>query len=286
MRQLIREALNYLKEKWDVYLTIGLAILAGILSLLGYVSNQAVAGLILTILALLGVNILQNRWTDEKMRETIKSIDARLTLESESLISTHLDDAENYIKKYIAERSVQEAIFIQYTIAQELIKHLLNANIKVVVYIQHEDTAKKMGSEQQAFFIQTGYHLLEMGLTKALDKYDLEIYKYDKPCSISGIRLDRDLICMSWYTYEYPDQENSYRLGPYTHDPFLVLGHNRAAIIAKKDFKGFGILEETFNAIEENYRKHASCIFPPKEDTTSNDTALGTNHPTVPGTLT
>ncbi len=83
------------------------------------------------------------------------------------------------------------------------------------------------------------------------------------PCSISGVALDNDVLCMCWYNYELVDEKNDYRLGEeFKDDKFIVIGNGRAAINIRKDYQGFYALKETFDCVENNLRRNAKKVFP------------------------
>jgi hypothetical protein len=260
----IQRVLNqyHLKDTWDVFLNICLAIGTAIYRLTGHASDQAVRAFTLIILALLAVNILRNRWTEEKLQQTLNTVEKHLPMDQ---VHDFQRNAEGEIISYIRKNRVQEAILIQYSISTnaDLIKELLEANAKVTLFIQHEDVAKKMGSELQVSRLQTSLYYLPSLLLRPMEQYPLKIYKYTTPGTMSAIKIDREILCMGWYTYECVDEQNRYLLGEaYKDDLFLVFGHNRAAILLGKNNSGFDALEKTFNILVDNYQRNAVCVFP------------------------
>lgn len=176
------------------------------------------------------------------------------------------DEAEAALLSYIRDneikgKKVQEAVIIRYSINAALVGRLLENGAKVTVFMQDETTAKSIGSQQQAEYIINAYNELKMLLPKALADYPLTVYKYRPPCSMAGVKLDDQLIYMGWYTYEYTDDTNRFRVS-HSDDTTQLYGHDKVALIAQKGYYGFSLLETTFRSIVDNYQNNATCIHP------------------------
>ena len=85
-------AQQHLRQKWDIELTICLSIAAGILHLLGIVDLQVAIGFILVIFSVLAVNILRNRWADDKLGKTVQDVDRHMPAIKK--VADHLQDIE------------------------------------------------------------------------------------------------------------------------------------------------------------------------------------------------
>lgn len=270
LKQRMYQVGQHLKEKWDIYVSVSIAILTAIFRILGLATDTVVLASILALLAFLAVNILRNRWTDEKLQDTIKQLEAHLPLESELAIYATQEEAEDFLKRRIAAHPPHDAVVIQYSVSTDLLKKLIETNANVKVFMQHEDTATKIGSRQQAFNIQTAFEAVSVSLPRPLARYPVEIYKYYTPGTINGIRIDDEILCMSWYVYEQADDDNRFKLmRQFTDDAILVFNHNRVAVVAEKGYKGFDALDKTFRVLEEHYRSNGLCVLPKKEVTPS-----------------
>ncbi len=200
----------------------------------------------------------------------IKVVAERLPIITEVLVNLNMysrqDEAEadllSYIKdKEIKGKKVQEAVILRYSMNAALVGRLLENGAKVTVFMQDETTAKSIGSQQQAEYIINAYSELKGLLPKPLGDYPLTVYKYIPPCSMVGVKLDDQLIYMGWYTYEYTDDTNRFRVN-HSDDTTQLYGHDKVALIAQKGYYGFSMLETTFRSIVGNYQKNATCIHP------------------------
>jgi hypothetical protein len=208
----------------------------------------------------------------EKQLPNIKLIAERLPAITEVLayltIYPGQQQAEEEIlsdlRRRMAEgKAVHEAIIMRYSMHPEIIAQLLENGATVTVYMQDEETAEQIGSKDQVDYINNDYNRLRRLLARQLEAYPLIVYKFRPPCSIAGMKLDDQLIYMGWYTYEYTDMSNDFRLS-HREDTTQLYGHDKAALIAKKGYYGFNLLELTFDSIIDNYQRdgNATCILP------------------------
>lgn len=208
----------------------------------------------------------------EKQLPNIKLVAERLPAITEVLayltIYSGQQQAEEEIlsdlRRRISERkAVKEAIIMRYSMHPEIIAQLLENGAKVTVYMQDEKTAERIGSKDQIDYINNDYNRLRRLLARQLEAYPLKVYKFRLPCSIAGMKLDDQLIYMGWYTYEYTDMTNDFRIS-HSDDTTQLYGHDKAALIAKKGYYGFNLLEQTFDSIIANYQRdgNATCILP------------------------
>jgi hypothetical protein len=264
----MKRAWKHLKDKFDVYVTMFLAILGSILSILNKIDQSILISLTLATLAFLGFNILRNRWSDDKMQKTMKDIGKQISFDTKIFESQ--EEAVNYVEDHIKSTHEKEATMILYSFAtmEGLIKKLLEANVKVTTYIQHEETASMIGSSLQISRIQNSFEHLPSYIAEPELLNQLEIYKYTAPGSISGIKIGNELLCIGWYIYEHRDAQNEPLIGKQGKngkDPYLVFGHNKAAIVVTKDSYGYNQLVATFDASVENYQRNALRVFPEEQ---------------------
>ena len=112
--------------------------------------------------------------------------------------------------------------------------------------------------------IQSSFELLPSYIAEPQLLKQLEIYKYQAPGSISGIKIGEELLCIGWYVYEHTDASNEVTLGNKSsngNDRYLIFGHNKAAIVVTKDSYGYNQLVKTFNASVEDYKRNALLVF-------------------------
>jgi len=169
-------------------------------------------------------------------------------------------DAYQFLIDMIERYGAKEAVLLQYSCQTSLnvLRVLLRKGAKATVFIQHEDTPAKIGSQFQADRIIYAMRNLRSDLGDALLKPNkLKIYKYHAPSSMSAIKIDNRLLCMGWYTYE----ESSVSMHTtYPDDTIEISGHDRAAVVVWQGTNEFQALDRTFNILENNYRKHAQVI--------------------------
>lgn len=147
---------------------------------------------------------------------------------------------------------------MRYSIHPELVTQLLEGGTKTTIFIQDEKTAELIGSHEQLDYITSDYNRLRRLLSRPLGDYPLTVYKFRPPCSMAGMKFDDQLIYMGWYTYEYSDMTNRFRVS-HEEDVTQLYGHDKAALIAKKGYHGFNLLEKTFDSIIENYQREGNA---------------------------
>jgi hypothetical protein len=170
-------------------------------------------------------------------------------------------------------KPVKEAKIMRYTMHPEIVAQLLESGAKVTVFMQDEKTAEQIGSQEQVDFIISDFNRLRRLLTKSLENYPLTVYKFRPPCSLAGMKLDDQLIYMGYYTYEYTDRTNDFRISiSRKGDTTQLYGHDKVALIAKRGYYGFGLLERTFDSLIDNYQQegNATCIFPDSSEQSPN----------------
>lgn len=180
------------------------------------------------------------------------------------------------LRKRISEgKAVKEAIIMRYSMHPEIVAKLLESGTKVTIFMQDEKTAEQIGSQEQVDFIIGDYNRLRRLLTKSLEDYQLKVYKFRPPCSLAGLKFDEQLIYMGYYTYEYTDSTNDFRIS-ITHrgDTTQLYGHDKVALIAKRGYYGFGLLERTFDSIINNYQRNATCILPDSSEQSPSKTPI------------
>jgi hypothetical protein len=188
----------------------------------------------------------------------------------------HQEDAYHFLISMISRYGAHEAVFIQYSCqtSMPVLRKLLRVGAEVTLFIQHEDTAAKIGSQFQADRIIRTTRTLRTDLGNSLPEPDkLNIYKYRPPCSMSAIKIDNRILYMGWYTYELKEPAGQ---DDYPNDTIEFSGHDRAAVVvwkglansptlnttanASEEASDFQALDQTFNAQEQNYRQYAEGV--------------------------
>lgn len=172
----------------------------------------------------------------------------------------HQEDAYDLLLSLIRRYGAKEAVLIQYSCQSSMpvLRKLLRAGAEVTVFIQHEETAAKVGSQFQADRIIRTTRSLRSDLGDALVEPDkLKVYKYHPPCSMSAIKIDNQILYMGWYTYE---QKTPAGQGAYSEDTIDFSGHDRAAVVIWKGAGDFQKFVKTFNVLEQNYRQYAEIV--------------------------
>jgi hypothetical protein len=216
------------------------------------------------------------------MQKTMKDIGKQISFDTKIFASQ--EEAVEYVEDHIKSTHEKEATMILYSLAtmEGLIKKLLEANVKVTTYIQHEETASIIGSSLQISRIQNSFEHLPSYIAEPELLNQLEVYKYTAPGSISGIKIGNELLCVGWYIYEHRDAYNEPLLGKEAKsgkDPYLVFGHNKAALVVTKDSYGYNQLVTTFNASVENYKRNSFRVFPKEKAANKLNASAQNNSP-------
>jgi TIR domain len=175
-------------------------------------------------------------------------------------IFEYQEDAYHFLIGIIQDHGAKEAVLLQYSCHTSLpiLRMLLRKGAQVTVFIQHEDTAAAIGSQLQADLIKDTTRNLRANLGQMLIAPDkLTVYKYRVPSSMSAIKIDNQILCMGWYTYEQKERLDD---KAYPGDTFDLSGHDRAAVVVYKGTKEFQMLDKTFDIVEKNYRAYAEIV--------------------------
>lgn len=169
------------------------------------------------------------------------------------------DEAYKYLlEEYINQHPVQEAVFLQYSCqksASLLSTLVLNKKARVTVFIQHEDMAEQLQSQRQVDRITSMIRNTLSDLSRKLSTpSNLKVYKYRTPATVRAMKIDDQVLCVGWYTYEKVDRKN------YTHfpdDQVAVSGHDRPTMVVWKGTEEFTILDTMVTDMIANYRENA-----------------------------
>jgi hypothetical protein len=186
------------------------------------------------------------------------------------------EDAYDFLIDMIRKYGAKKATLLQYSCTTSLstLRRILRVGAEVTLFIQHEDTAAKIGSQLQANRIISTVRNLRSNLGDALsDPEKLKVFKYRPPCSMSAIKIDNRILYIGYYTYESKEATNQ---ESYPSDTIDLSGHDRAAIVTWQDSEASQILHttsntseeanhfqkfaNTFNVLEQNYRTHGEIV--------------------------
>lgn len=121
-----------------------------IYSIVGKASPAVISSGTLAILGLLGYSVLRNRQTDQTIKLSLDDLAHALPARSLAAYAQR-EAAYKDLETYVATRRVRRAVLIQYsgTMCMDLVKALLSSGAHVTLYLQHEETAKLVGSAEQ-----------------------------------------------------------------------------------------------------------------------------------------
>jgi len=161
------------------------------------------------------------------------------------------------LEEHILEHGAKNAVLIQYsaTSCMDVIRALLRKGASVTLYIQHEDTPRQLGSLEQVSRITDKCKNIRGELGSLYDPDRILVRKFHTPSSLSGIRIDDQVLCIGWYTYEAVDDTNKSHKHP--KDIIQVSGHDVAALIVWRRTDEYEALNRTFSILEANYKKNA-----------------------------
>ena len=254
MADVLRWTWKSLLRNLDTLAVILVALGLSVFSVVGTASVRFVLSGTLAVLALLAFSVLRNRLTDEEMSQTL----TRMSVTRNGALTQ--EDAYAALESYVGAHRVRSAILIQYscTSARNLLKALLRSGAHVTVYIQDEGTAEQVGSREQAERVRSTVRFLRGELAGLYDPARLSVRKYRAPCSVSAVKIDDQVLCMGWYTYEHVDGDK--RNQEYRDDAVQISGHDVAAVMAWKGTPQYPTLDATFSLLEANYRRHADEV--------------------------
>jgi len=206
------------------YVAISIAIVLAVLNVLGLAAAQFLTSITLAVLGVVAFSVLRNRHIDE----TIKTMLAQVvsSLPPRAKVYDQQENAYKFLEEYIQRHYVREAILLQYscTSAKRVLRAALSRGATAIVYIQHEETAMTVGSHEQGDRVTHWCKGLHGDLADLFSPHRIKVYKYHRPGSVSGIKIDvgtEQVLCMGWYTYEYVDGSNRNLF--YPADTVLVL---------------------------------------------------------------
>lgn len=264
MRQQVQRVWKAFLKNIDVYTVIVIAIVLSFYSIVGLSSTspssiQIVSSGTLAILAILAFSLLKNRQTHEKIEKALEQLSKASPAKNRAFKGQ--EDAYRLLETYINSHRVREAVLLQYscTTSLGLLRTLLRKGANVTVYIQHEETSKSVGSEEQAKQVVRTCEGLRGQLADLYKPGKLKIRKYRAPGSVSAVKIDKHVLCMGWYTYEHVDASN--RNPVHSADSIQVSGHDVAAVVVWKDTEEFEALDKTFRTLEENYQNNSEEVF-------------------------
>lgn len=171
------------------------------------------------------------------------------------------DEAFKNLLEYINNNNVREATFLQYSCKQSeilLYPLVLNKKARAVVYIQHEEVPGRLQSERQVDRITSTIRNSLSDLSRKLsDPSNLKVYKFKTPASVRAVKIDDQVLCVGWYTYEKVDRQG---WSTYPDDQTAVSGHDRPTIVAWKGTEEYDILNQMIMVMVQNYQENAEMV--------------------------
>jgi len=170
------------------------------------------------------------------------------------------EEAFKSLLKYASTNPVKEAIFLQYSGKQsEMVLYplVLNKKAKATVYVQHEEMAQQLKSERQAERITSTIRNSLSDLSRKLvDPSNLKVYKFKTPASVRAIKIDDQVLCVGWYTYEKVDRKG----WTYPDDQTAVSGDDRPTIVVWRGTEEYDILDQMVMVMVKNYEENAEAV--------------------------
>lgn len=165
------------------------------------------------------------------------------------------------LNEYINHNDVKEAIFLQYSCKQSeplLSALVLNKKARATVYIQHENVPRQLKSERQVDRITSTIRNSLSDLSRKLaDPSNLQVYKFRTPASVRAIKIDDEVLCVGWYTYEKVDRRG---WPTFPDDQTAISGHDRPTFVAWKGTEEYTILNQMITVMVENYSENKEVV--------------------------
>ena len=171
------------------------------------------------------------------------------------------DEAYKCLLEYIDRHTVTEAIFLQYSCKQSeilLYPLVLNKKARATVFIQHEDMPGQLQSKRQVDRITSTIRNSLSDLSRKLsDLSHLKVYKFKTPASLRAIKIDDQVLCVGWYTYEKVDRKG---YSTFSDDQIAVSGHDRPTIVVWRGTEEFDVLDQMVSVMVKNYQENGEEV--------------------------
>ena len=246
---------------WELYAAIGLSFLFFILGFFG-IPNGVTASLTLFVLGTLAGSLRRQRSIEGGISKALQTMSQDIHGLVTNQVFEEQEQAYQFLCDWIERYGAKKAVLIQYSCntSMSVVRALMRKEAQVTVYIQHEETAKQIGSEFQAKRIKDKVGGLRGDLGKRLSQLGtLKLYKYRSPASVSAVKIDDRVLCMGWYLYERQDQFDH---PDFKNDTTEISAHDVAASVVFEGTSEYNKLLKTFQTLEENFQKHAEEVQP------------------------
>ncbi|HLG60638.1 MAG TPA: hypothetical protein VKY19_01815 [Ktedonosporobacter sp.] len=248
-----------IQESWELYAAIGLSVFFFFLGLFGF-PNGMIASLTLVVLGILAGSLRRQRGIENKIGKALQA----MSQDIHGLVTNQMFDeqeqAYQFLCDWIDKYGAKKAVLFQYSCntSMSVVRALMRKEAQATVYIQHEDTATKIGSAFQADRIISRVRSLKGDLGRRFSTPDnLKLYKYRSPASVSAIKIDDRVLCMGWYLYEHQAHPHH---PDFKNDTTEISAHDVAAIVVFAGTSEYNKLLKTFQALEENFQQHAEEV--------------------------
>src|SRR5205807_7915257 len=126
---------------------------------------------------------------------------------------------------------------------------------RATVYIQHEEMPEQLKSEKQVDRITSTIRNSLSDLSRKLpDPSNLSVYKFKTPASVRAIKIDDQVLCVGWYTYERVNRKGWLT---FPDDQTAISGHDRPTIVVWKGTEEYDVLNQMITAMVTNYQDYA-----------------------------
>src|SRR5947209_5555186 len=248
MGKLVRSLREDIQQNWDLYSTMIFSLITLYLNLFNRANTTLVLSLTLIMLGFIAFSLRRERRIETEILELVVS-------KKKNRVFDYLKDAYLYLIEEIKKMDVdgKEAVLIQYSSRSciDVVRTLLEKGAKVTVYIQEPAIPRKLGSKLQAVRTKDTVDQFLSDLALLANKDKLIAYYYKAPASVSGIKVDDQLICMGWYIYENVIT----KLPKYPNDTIEISSHDISGLVVWKGTDEYKSFDKTFCRLVENYNK-------------------------------
>jgi len=248
-----------IQESWELYAAIGLSIIFFFLGLFGF-PNGMIASLTLVVLGILAGSLRRQRGIENRIGKALQTMSQDIHGLVTNKMFEEQEQAYQFLCDWIDKYGAKKATLFQYSCntSMSVVRALMRKEAQVTVYIQHEATARQIGSAFQADRIISRVRSLRGDLGKRSSTSDnLKLYKYRSPASVSAVKIDDRVLCMGWYLYEHMAQPHH---PDFKNDTTEISAHDVVAIVAFAGTSEYNKLLKTFQALEENFQQHAEEV--------------------------
>jgi len=252
----------------ELYIAAASAAFASVLTVtnvLGVTNTQVALVLMPWTLGLLALALVRDRFTErataqsvEALKDTVDHNTAAVRSLTHNAIFATQDEPYRRLIDHINHHGAREVMFVQFSgsYSLEVMTAAMKRNASIELFLEHEDTAGRIGSQKQTERIVQSKQQHLSARHKDYPGAALKVYKAFAPMSVRAIKIDETVLCVGWYTFEEIDRQGD----SYAADKVTISGHDRPTVIAWSGTAEFDVLNDMVMKMIAVYRRTATPV--------------------------